>query len=233
VIASSTEALLGILKWVLLGLLYLFFARVLWAVWSEVRHTNPDAAPKRNEPAAATANGAPAADPQAPSPIVTVNRGATVAPPLPGLADPTQPAMPIPVPVPAGAPLLDTPTTRRDRKAAAKAAAHAAKQPKATKGRRGEIGRLVVLQPRATKGNAHALVGELSVGRGLGNTIVIADDTFASQVHARVFRGSGGVWVEDLGSTNGTFVNGARIVAAAQLSAGDRIQIGNTIFEAQ
>ena len=39
-IAAATEPLLGILKYVLLALLYLFFARVLWAVWSEVRGTS-------------------------------------------------------------------------------------------------------------------------------------------------------------------------------------------------
>ncbi len=252
-IANSTEALLGVLKWVLLGLLYLFFARVLWAVWSEVRHTNPEAAAKRDgQPHMANAGhasapmhvpAAPAATPtashaasQAPGPVITVNvpteapaHGA--APPVyaqPGSADPTSPALYVPTPL---APDLEEPTRRNARKAA-RYAAGAAKQ-KAPKGKRGEIGRLVVLQPRSTKGNAFAIGNELSVGRADGNTVSLADDTFASQVHARVFRGNGGTWVEDLGSTNGTFVNGRRIVAAQLLGIGDRVQVGNTIFEAQ
>jgi hypothetical protein len=254
VIANSTEALLGVLKWVLLGLLYLFFARVLWAVWSEVRHTNPEATAKRDgQPQMANAgHAAPHAPPptaptasHAPGPVITVNvpteapaqgghaahapaaHAAHVAA-QPGSADPTTPALYVPTPM---APDLDQPTHRNARKAA-RYASSASKQ-KAPKGKRGEIGRLVVLQPRSTKGNAFAIGAELSVGRAAGNTVSLADDTFASQVHARIFRGNGGTWVEDLGSTNGTFVNGRRIVAAQLLGIGDRVQVGNTIFEAQ
>jgi pSer/pThr/pTyr-binding forkhead associated (FHA) protein len=57
------------------------------------------------------------------------------------------------------------------------------------------------------------------------------DDTYASQQHARVF-GKGGSWyVEDLGSTNGTFVNEQRLAAPAMLTPGDKIRVGTTVVE--
>ena len=48
---------------------------------------------------------------------------------------------------------------------------------------------------------------ELTVGRATGASVSLPDDTFVSQVHARVFRRDGSLFVEDLGSTNGTFLN--------------------------
>jgi pSer/pThr/pTyr-binding forkhead associated (FHA) protein len=59
------------------------------------------------------------------------------------------------------------------------------------------------------------------------------DDTFVSQLHARVFRRDGAVFIDDLGSTNGTFLNGRKLTTAEPVAKGDRLQIGNTIFEAQ
>lgn len=243
-IADSTEALLGVLKWVLLGLLYLFFARVLWAVWSEVRQATPGSAAAGAAPAKTAPPQPPTFEPTAgPAPVITVNRDATHAatpPPvtqpassgsLASLVDPTEPALHVPVPaeLEPSAAGFDAPT-RRSRRKAARAADN---RPKAPKGKRGTIGRLVVLQPRAIKGSAFAIGTELSIGRGPGNGVALTDDTFASQLHARVYVSAGGFWVEDLGSTNGTFLNGRRIMAAEQLTAGDRLQVGNTIFEAQ
>ena len=75
--------------------------------------------------------------------------------------------------------------------------------------------------------------GELTLGRSGNCAIGLPDDTFASGLHARVFRRDGAVWVEDLGSTNGTHLNGGRLDAAQQLAIGDRLQVGSTIFEAQ
>jgi uncharacterized protein YigE (DUF2233 family) len=57
------------------------------------------------------------------------------------------------------------------------------------------------------------------------------DDTYASQQHARIFARNGGWYVEDLGSTNGTFVNEQRLVAPALLQQGDRVRIGTTVLE--
>ena len=52
-----------------------------------------------------------------------------------------------------------------------------------------------------------------------------------SQVHARIFLRDGSVFVEDLGSTNGTWVNGTRAVGQMPARLGDRIQIGNVVME--
>ena len=57
------------------------------------------------------------------------------------------------------------------------------------------------------------------------------EDTFVSQQHARIFDRGGNWYVEDLGSTNGTFVNEQKLVAPAMLSPGDKIRIGTTIVE--
>ena len=57
------------------------------------------------------------------------------------------------------------------------------------------------------------------------------DDTFVSQQHARIFDRSGDWYVEDLGSTNGTFVNEQKLVAPAMLTPGDKIRVGTTIVE--
>jgi len=83
------------------------------------------------------------------------------------------------------------------------------------------------------KGSAYPIGTELTLGRAPTCSIGLPDDTFASQLHAHVFVREGGVWVEDLGSTNGTFVNGGRVTSPVPLTQGDRLQVGNTIFEGQ
>jgi len=77
----------------------------------------------------------------------------------------------------------------------------------------------------------HSLVEELTVGRGGGCGIVLPDDHFVSTVHARVFRRGDDVFVEDLGSRNGTFVNGAPVASPIRLRRGDRVQFGETVAE--
>jgi pSer/pThr/pTyr-binding forkhead associated (FHA) protein len=158
------ESLLGILKLCLLALLYLFFARVLWAVWTEVRAVRPQ----------------------------TDTAGA-----------------------PAGA----AGTGREQRRA-----------------RRGVPGlphRLTVTEPPHLRGNRFELTGvEMTIGRAAGCQVSLPDDTFASTVHARVYGRDGAIYVEDLGSTNGTYLNGMRLGAAADLRPGDQVQVGNTVLEA-
>jgi hypothetical protein len=58
----------------------------------------------------------------------------------------------------------------------------------------------------------------------------VIEDPGVSRRHARVRTGSGAVTVEDLGSSNGTFVNGERISRAVELAAGDEIQVGGTVL---
>jgi hypothetical protein len=91
--------------------------------------------------------------------------------------------------------------------------------------------RLRVLEPEAQKGDTYPLGDELTVGRGGGCGVVIPDDQFVSTVHARLFRRGDDLLVEDLGSRNGTFVNGERVVAPTRLRRGDRVQFGQTIAE--
>src|SRR5204862_3572668 len=93
-------------------------------------------------------------------------------------------------------------------------------------------GRLKILEPPARQGESYALADEITVGRGGGCGIVLADDSFVSTVHARVFRRDGAVYIEDLGSRNGTLLNGEPLVHAAQLRRGDHVPFGQTVAEA-
>jgi hypothetical protein len=67
----------------------------------------------------------------------------------------------------------------------------------------------------------------VTVGRGNANDIAL-DDEFASTQHARVESRPDGVWLEDIGSTNGTAVNGVLIEKPRKLSPGDVIRVGET-----
>ncbi len=144
-----TDQLLNALKLLLLGLIYLFFGRVLWAVWSEVR---------------------------------------------------------TPVAVAGG--------QRVSRKKAS----------------RGAIS-FVVTEPKEHRGNTYTLSNVLNIGRVDDNDIVITDDSFISSHHARIEIRPEGVWVVDLQSTNGSFVNGQRISSERSVRKGDRIQVGSTVLE--
>jgi FHA domain len=73
------------------------------------------------------------------------------------------------------------------------------------------------------------LIGGLSIGRSKEADVRI-EDRYASSIHARVFSREGRFYVEDMGSTNGTLLNGATLHGEADLIDGDTIQIGDTIF---
>ena len=70
------------------------------------------------------------------------------------------------------------------------------------------------------------------IGRADDSTLVLTDD-FASSRHARLTNRGGQWYVEDLGSTNGTFLNGSKVGAATKLRRGDRLQVGGTTLEAR
>ena len=149
------------LEYVFLALLYLFFLRVVRAVWVELREPRLVAAPP----------GPPSPSPQA-----------------------------------------------------------ARAGPGAPKGR--NVPReLAVISPEEAKGQAFPLDEEISIGRAPGCAVALPTDTFVSQVHARVFRRGDEYWVEDLGSTNGTLVNGRKLTGPAPLRKGDRLQVGRTVLE--
>jgi len=82
----------------------------------------------------------------------------------------------------------------------------------------------------AAKPRAMYLATNTVVGRGAECDLRL-DDTFVSQEHARIFAKDGSWYVEDLGSTNGTFVNEQRLAAPAMLTGGDRIRVGTTVME--
>jgi hypothetical protein len=91
--------------------------------------------------------------------------------------------------------------------------------------------RLVVVKPDAERGRAFAVDGEGTLGRGGGCTVPLTFDTFVSTVHARTYERDGALWVEDVGSTNGTMVNSNRIDKPTRVRKGDRVQVGETVLE--
>jgi len=101
----------------------------------------------------------------------------------------------------------------------------------ATRGARsGDGSRLRVVEPTDLRGTSYELADEVTVGRAAGCGVAL-DDVTVSQLHARIFRRDGRLWVEDLGSTNGTFVNRTKVTAPVALRRGDRLQVGNTVLE--
>jgi pSer/pThr/pTyr-binding forkhead associated (FHA) protein len=155
-----SEQLLFVLKLCLLALLYLFFFRVLRAVWAEIK---------------------------TPAPV--------------GSAVPARPAKP----------------DRQERKQAKQEAKRPAPQ-------------LIVVEPADQTGRAYQVGSEVTLGRAAGCQITV-DDSFVSQLHARVFARDGRLLVEDLGSTNGTYLNRQKVSGPMVISPGDRLQVGNTVME--
>jgi hypothetical protein len=93
-----------------------------------------------------------------------------------------------------------------------------------------QTGELVVLKsPALAEGERHQLnSAPLTIGRGQDNDVALDDDDFASTQHARVEPRRDGVWLEDIGSTNGTFLNGAQVTRPRRLTPGDVIRVGET-----
>jgi FHA domain len=104
-------------------------------------------------------------------------------------------------------------------------------EPDAARTRGRKSWRLVLLEPTAEAGAAFPVDGEATLGRGGGCTVPLAFDTFVSQVHARAFDRDGTLWIEDLGSRNGTFVNGEQVHEPTQIGKGARVQVGETVLE--
>lgn len=91
-------------------------------------------------------------------------------------------------------------------------------------------GRLVVVEsPVLDDGEEYEIdSAPITIGRGGQNDIAIDGDEFASARHVRFEPRRDGVWVTDLGSTNGTYVNGLRIDGARRLAPGDVVRVGET-----
>ena len=71
---------------------------------------------------------------------------------------------------------------------------------------------------------------EATLGRGQGCQVQLADP-MVSQLHARLFRSDRGLHIEDLGSTNGTYLNGSKVGGAVRLKKGDRVRVGPVELE--
>jgi hypothetical protein len=95
--------------------------------------------------------------------------------------------------------------------------------------------RLVVLKSPALDKGEEVPIDSLpvAVGRGGQNEVPLDGDEFASAQHARFESKRDGLWVEDIGSTNGTFVNGARVTTPRRLSKGDVVRVGQTDFRVE
>jgi hypothetical protein len=87
---------------------------------------------------------------------------------------------------------------------------------------------LVVQSPELTPGTKLEISRELLAGRDPASDIRLPADGYASGRHARFVRGEDADVVEDMNSTNGTFVNGDRLVGSRPLRGGDVITLGQT-----
>jgi hypothetical protein len=81
-------------------------------------------------------------------------------------------------------------------------------------------------------GTNFELADGATMGRADGADIPI-DDPFASSVHARIFPREQFMYIEDMGSTNGTYLNGRRLRSAERLKVGDTVRIGETEYRYQ
>jgi pSer/pThr/pTyr-binding forkhead associated (FHA) protein len=88
----------------------------------------------------------------------------------------------------------------------------------------------VVIEGDSHRGSSFDLRDELVIGRGPKCQIVL-DDSYVSQMHARLFSKGDLYMVEDLGSTNGTYLNRRKVTAPTELRRGDQVKIGKTVLE--
>lgn len=87
------------------------------------------------------------------------------------------------------------------------------------------------LEVVAAKGHQPGQEIDVRAGARLGRaqtSEVSIDDSYASAAHARLYPRAGAMFIEDLGSTNGTFVNGRELTRPLQLAEGDTVRIGDT-----
>jgi hypothetical protein len=91
-------------------------------------------------------------------------------------------------------------------------------------------GLLIVVQSPALEANTERELDSapVTIGRASDNDLSIDADEFASVHHARIEPRRDGVWLRDLESTNGTFVNGVKLKHSQKLTPGDIIRVGET-----
>jgi pSer/pThr/pTyr-binding forkhead associated (FHA) protein len=156
-------AVLTILKFCLVALIFLFLTRVLRAVWVEINAPIPGSAPAGATTAGSSTDSVVKPDPR-----------------------PRRRNEPIPT--------------------------------------------LTVVEPVDRRGDQYPLETEMTIGRAPGCAIVVTD-SFASQLHARLFERESTWYVEDLGSRNGTWLNRTQVHGATKLEPGDLVKVGDTVLE--
>jgi ABC-2 type transport system ATP-binding protein len=92
------------------------------------------------------------------------------------------------------------------------------------------VGHMLVIVEGRDAGREISVTESIVIGRDVGADVVIGDIEVSTN-HASFTPADGGLTVQDLGSTNGTFVNGERVSGPQELRAGDRVQVGGTILE--
>lgn len=105
-----------------------------------------------------------------------------------------------------------------------------ARPTKAPKQRRGTPSKLVVTHGTLSGTSVTLTEAQVTLGRAPDSTVVL-DDDYASNRHARLYPSNGEWLVEDLGSTNGTYLDRDRVVGPTPVRLGMPIRIGKTVFE--
>ena len=101
--------------------------------------------------------------------------------------------------------------------------------PKKAKRQRGQPRVFMITQGSQAGLSADLAGGVIMIGRGADCQLIL-DDDYVSTRHARVVGSPSGIYVEDLGSTNGTYVNGQRITAPTTITLADTVRIGKTML---
>ena len=120
--------------------------------------------------------------------------------------------------------------TKANKAAKATAARPVSKQPKQPRSQRGTPRKLIVTDGALTGTSLSLTEAGVSVGRSPDSTLVLSDD-YASTRHARLFPNNGQWYVEDLGSTNGTYLDRAKVNGPTAVPLGVPIRIGKTVLE--
>ena len=102
--------------------------------------------------------------------------------------------------------------------------------PKKTRRTRGEPRILMITQGSQAGQSAELADGVILIGRGADAQLNL-DDDYVSTRHARVVSGENGIYLEDLGSTNGSYVNGQRITGPTTITLSDTVRIGRTTMK--
>jgi pSer/pThr/pTyr-binding forkhead associated (FHA) protein len=123
--------------------------------------------------------------------------------------------------------VVDVRTKKEEKRQAAKPAA-APPPPRQSRGKAPT--QVVVFEPDGAKPRTVKLNGSTDIGRA-DRCAIRLGDTYVSQVHARLYGENGSWFVEDLGSTNGTFLNDHKVDRPLEIHSGDVVKLGKTVLE--